>query len=125
MSLNTMINMLQKINGGKIVLIKIGAFYIAKGKDAELALIIYCVIGIGFIIVISKISGTTIKEIFSIDLEFIVTLFLMLPQVIIANIQGNKYKKEKLLKKMEKNSNKVEFEEISSNGKKRKGKIRA
>ena len=36
MSLNTMINMLQKINGGKIVLIKIGAFYIAKGKDAVL-----------------------------------------------------------------------------------------
>ena len=36
MSLNIMLSNLQKINAGKIVLVKIGAFYIAKGKDAVL-----------------------------------------------------------------------------------------
>ena len=36
MCLNIMLSNLQKINAGKIVLVKIGAFYIAKGKDAVL-----------------------------------------------------------------------------------------
>ena len=36
MSLNRMLSNLQKINAGKVVLVKIGAFYIAKGKDAVL-----------------------------------------------------------------------------------------
>lgn len=36
MSLNMMLSNLQQINGGKIVLVKMGAFYIAKGRDAVL-----------------------------------------------------------------------------------------
>lgn len=36
MNLNRMTNDLQKINEGKIVIIKLGDFYIAKGRDAVL-----------------------------------------------------------------------------------------
>ena len=98
--------------------------FIYTRKYAELALLIFCILGIAFIIVTSKILGTPTKEVISINPEFIITCFLIWPQTIIANIQGNKYKKEKLLKKLESSSNKVEFEEVSPNGKKRKGIIR-
>ena len=36
MSLNFMMDTLQRISNGKIVLLKMGAFYIAKGRDAVL-----------------------------------------------------------------------------------------
>ena len=36
MSLNMMQSNLQQINGGKIVLVKMGIFYIVKGRDAVL-----------------------------------------------------------------------------------------